>query len=104
MREKAFVAQAVLARNQELFEADEGADSSDSDSDAADGEDVEKALGLDADATGTYGADWGRGMNAEDSGRQMLSFDIYLKDHVSRAVLFFKGAGKETNNSERSFV
>ena len=34
-------------------------------------------------------------MDAEDSGRQMLSFDIYLKGNVSRAVSFFKSAGKE---------
>jgi cleavage and polyadenylation specificity factor subunit 2 len=95
MREKAAVAQAALARNQQLLEADEGADSSDSDSDAADEEDVERALGLDADATRGDGADWGRGMDAEDSGRQMLSFDIYLKGNVSRAVSFFKSAGKE---------
>ena len=95
MREKAAVAQAALARNQQLLEADEGADSSDSDSDAADEEDVERALGLDADVTRTDGADWGRGMDAEDSGRQMLSFDIYLKGNVSRAVSFFKSAGKE---------
>ena len=47
MREKAAVAQAALVRNQQLLEADEGADSSDSDSDAADEEDVERALGLD---------------------------------------------------------
>jgi cleavage and polyadenylation specificity factor subunit 2 len=95
MREKAAAAQAALARNQQLLEADEGADSSDSDSDAADEEDVERALGLDADASRTDGADWGRGMDAEDSGRQMLSFDIYLKGNVSRAVSFFKSAGKE---------
>ncbi|KAN0126510.1 Beta-lactamase-like protein [Russula decolorans] len=95
MREKAAVAQAALVRNQQLLEADEGADSSDSDSDAADEEDVERALGLDADATRGDGADWGRGMDAEDSGRQMLSFDIYLKGNVSRAVSFFKSAGKE---------
>ena len=58
---------------------------SDGDSDAADGEDVERAaLGLDADATGTYGSDWDRGMDEEDSGRQMLSFGIYLKVYVSR--------------------
>ena len=95
MREKAAVAQAALVRNQQLLEADEGADSSDSDSDAADEEDVERALGLDADAARTDGADWGRGMDAEDSGRQMLSFDIYLKGNVSRAVSFFKSAGKE---------
>jgi cleavage and polyadenylation specificity factor subunit 2 len=85
VREKAAVAQAALVRNQQLLEADEGADSSDSDSDAADEEDVERALGLDADATRADGADWGRGMDAEDSGRQMLSFDIS----------FFKSAGKE---------
>ena len=95
MREKAAVAQAALVRNQQLLEADEGADSSDSDSDAADEEDVERALGVDADATRADGADWGRGMDAEDSGRQMLSFDIYLKGNVSRAVSFFKSAGKE---------
>jgi cleavage and polyadenylation specificity factor subunit 2 len=95
MREKAAAAQAALARNQQLLEADEGADSSDSDSDAADEEDVERALGMDADASRTDGADWGRGMDAEDSGRQMLSFDIYLKGNVSRAVSFFKSAGKE---------
>jgi len=34
-------------------------------------------------------------MDADDSGRQMWSFDIYLKGNVSRAVSFFKGAGKE---------
>jgi len=95
MREKAAVAQAALVRSQQLLEADEGADSSDSDSDAADEEDVERALGLDADGSRTDGADWGRGMDAEDSGRQMLSFDIYLKGNVSRAVSFFKSAGKE---------
>jgi cleavage and polyadenylation specificity factor subunit 2 len=89
------VAQAALARSQQLLEADEGADSSDSDSDAADEEDVERALGLDAEAARADGADWGRVMDAEDSGRQMLSFDIYLKGNVSRAVSFFKSAGKE---------
>src|SRR6267142_5960941 len=35
------------------------------------------------------------GWTSDDSGRQMLSFDIYLKGNVSRAVLFFKSAGKE---------
>ncbi|KAI0306845.1 beta-lactamase-like protein [Multifurca ochricompacta] len=94
-REKAAVAQAALARNQQLLEADEGADSSDSDSDAADEEDVERALGLDTEVTRTDGADWGRGMDMEESGRQMLSFDIYLKGNVSRAASFFKSAGKE---------
>ncbi len=94
-REKEAVAQAALARNQQLLEADEGADSSDSDSDAADEEDVERALGLDTEATRADGADWGRGMDADESGRQMLSFDIYLKGNVSRAVSFFKSAGKE---------
>jgi cleavage and polyadenylation specificity factor subunit 2 len=95
-REKVAMAQAALARNQQqLLEADEGADSSDSDSDAADEEDVERALGLDAEAARNEGADWGRGMDADDSGRQMLSFDIYLKGNVSRAVSFFKSAGKE---------
>jgi hypothetical protein len=52
-REKAAVAQVALARNQQLVEANEGVDSGDSDSDAADKEDVELALGLDADATRT---------------------------------------------------
>jgi cleavage and polyadenylation specificity factor subunit 2 len=94
-REKAAVAQAALVRNQQLLEADEGADSSDSDSDAEDEEDVERALGLDTEITRTDGADWGRAMDADDSGRQMLSFDIYLKGNVSRAASFFKSAGKE---------
>jgi len=94
-REKAAVAQAALARNQQLLEADEGADSSDSDSDAADEEDVERALGLDAEPTRADGADWGRTMDADESNRQLLSFDIYLKGNVSRAVSFFKSAGKE---------
>ncbi|KAF8261769.1 beta-lactamase-like protein [Lactarius quietus] len=94
-REKAAAAQAVLARKQQLLEADEGADSSDSDSDAADEEDVERALGLDSEATRADGADWGRGMDADDSARQMLSFDIFLKGNVSRAASFFKSAGKE---------
>ncbi len=79
VREKVAVAQAALARKQQLLEADEGADSSDSDSDAADEEDVERALGLDTEAIGTDGADWGRGMDADESARQMLSFDIYLR-------------------------
>ena len=52
-REKAAVAQVALARNQQLVEADEGVDSGDSDSDAADKKDVELALGLDANATRT---------------------------------------------------
>ncbi|KAH8982822.1 beta-lactamase-like protein [Lactarius akahatsu] len=95
VREKAAVAQAALARKQQLLEADEGADSSDSDSDAEDEEDVERALGLDTEATRADGADWGRGMDADDSARQMLSFDIYLKGNVSRAASFFKSAGKE---------
>jgi cleavage and polyadenylation specificity factor subunit 2 len=102
MSEKAAVAKAALACNQELLEADEGADSSDSDSDAADEEDGERALGLDADAIRTDGADWGRRMDAEDSGRQMLSFDIYLKGNVSRATSYFKGSRKEINDSECS--
>jgi cleavage and polyadenylation specificity factor subunit 2 len=34
-------------------------------------------------------------MDADDSARQMLSFDIYLKGNVSRAASFFKSAGKE---------
>ena len=34
-------------------------------------------------------------MEAEVNGRQMLSVDISLKVNVSRAVSFFKGAGKE---------
>ena len=79
-----------------MLEADEGADSSDSDSDAADEEDVERALGLDTETARADGAaDWGRGMDADDSARQMLSFDIYLKGNVSRAASFFKSAGKE---------
>jgi cleavage and polyadenylation specificity factor subunit 2 len=94
-REKAAVAQAALVRNQQLLEADEGADSSDSDSDAEDEEDVERALGLDTEATRTDGADWVRAMDTDDGGRQILSFDIYLKGNVSRAVSFFKSAGKE---------
>ncbi|KAH9985192.1 beta-lactamase-like protein [Russula compacta] len=94
-REKAALAQAALARSQQLLEADEGADSSDSDSDAADEEDVERALGLETESARADGADWGRGMDADESGRQMLSFDIYLKGNVSRAVSFFKSAGKE---------
>ena len=66
-REKVAMAQAALARNQQqLLEADEGADSSDSDSDAADEEDVERALGLDAEAARNGGADWDRGMDADD--------------------------------------
>ncbi|KAI0280022.1 hypothetical protein BGY98DRAFT_1095782 [Russula aff. rugulosa BPL654] len=56
MREKAEVARVALARNQQLLEADEGADSSESDSYAADEKDVELALGLDADATRTLGS------------------------------------------------
>jgi hypothetical protein len=47
-------------------------------------------LWLDTDATRNDGADRGHGMNAEDSGRQMLSFDIYLKVNASRAGSFFK--------------
>jgi cleavage and polyadenylation specificity factor subunit 2 len=94
VREKAAVAQAALVRSQQLLEADEGADSSDSDSDAADEEDVERELGLDADAARADGADWGRGLDVDDR-TQMLSFDIYLKGNVSRAVSFFKSAGKE---------
>ncbi|KAH9173303.1 beta-lactamase-like protein [Lactarius sanguifluus] len=77
-------AQAALARKQQLLEADE-----------EDEEDVERALGLDTEATKADGADWGRGMDADDSARQMLSFDIYLKGNVSRAASFFKSAGKE---------
>ena len=95
-REKVAAAQAAIARKQQLLEADEGADSSDSDSDAADEEDVERALGLDTETARADGAaDWGRGMDADDSARQMLSFDIYLKGNVSRAASFFKSAGKE---------
>jgi cleavage and polyadenylation specificity factor subunit 2 len=97
-RGKVAMAQAALARNQQqLLEGDEGADPSDSDSDAADEEDVERALGLNAEAARNEGADWGPRMDADDSGRQMLSFDIYLKGNrdVSRAVSFFKSSGKE---------
>jgi hypothetical protein len=53
MREEVAVAQAALGCNQRLLETDEGAESSDSDSDALDEEDVERAPGLDADATRT---------------------------------------------------
>lgn len=55
MHEKAAVARAALMSNQQSPEADEGADSESShgDSDTADEEDVERALGLDADATRT---------------------------------------------------
>jgi hypothetical protein len=53
--EKAAVAQAVSVHNQQLLEADEGVDSSNSDSDAADEEDVERALRLDMDATSEHG-------------------------------------------------
>ena len=63
-------------------------------------------LWLDTDATRTDGADTGRGrgMDAEDSGRQMLSFDIYLKVNVSRAVSFFElqASGAKGKNSECS--
>jgi hypothetical protein len=41
---------------------------------------------------------------AEDSGRQMLSFDIYLKGNVSRAVSFFESARKQTSDSECSHM
>ena len=75
-------------------------ESRDGDSDAADGEDVERAaLGLDADAIRAYGcngSDWGRGMDAEDGGRQMLSFGVYLDVHVSR--------GHRGENSECSLM
>ena len=58
------MAQAALARNQQqLLETDEGADSSDSDSEAADEEAAEHALGLGADTTRNEGADWGRRMD-----------------------------------------
>jgi cleavage and polyadenylation specificity factor subunit 2 len=102
-REKAAVAQAALVRNQQLLEADEGADSSDSDSDAEDEEDVERALGLDTEMTRADGADWGRGMDTDDSGRQMLSFDIYLKGNVSRATSFFKKSTGKENQRFRMF-
>ena len=102
-REKAAVAQAALVRNQQLLEADEGADSSDSDSDAEDEEDVERALGLDTEMTRADGADWGRAMDADDSGRQMLSFDIYLKGNVSRATSFFKKSTGKENQRFRMF-
>jgi hypothetical protein len=62
-REKAAVAQAALVRNQQLLEADEGADSSDSASDAEDEEDIERALGLDTEATRTDGVNWVRAMD-----------------------------------------
>ena len=68
MREKAALVHAALVHNQHILEADEGSDFSDSDSNAADEESVERALGLYADPTRIYGADWGRGMDAEDSG------------------------------------
>ncbi|KAI0277319.1 hypothetical protein BGY98DRAFT_626980 [Russula aff. rugulosa BPL654] len=61
-------------------------------------------LWLDTDATRTDGADRGHGMNAEDSGRQMLSFDIYLKVNVSRAISFFKlQEQRERNQRFRMF-
>ena len=58
MWEKAAVAQAALVRNQQLLEANDGADFSDSDSDAKNEEDIECTLGLDTKSTRTDGTDW----------------------------------------------
>ena len=57
-QEKVAVVQAVLVHNQQLLEADDGADFSDSDSDAKNEEDIECTLGLNTKSTRTDGTDW----------------------------------------------
>jgi cleavage and polyadenylation specificity factor subunit 2 len=58
MQEKASIAQAALVCNQQLLEANDGADFSDSDSDAKNEEDIKCALGLDTESTRTDGTGW----------------------------------------------
>lgn len=116
-KEKEAVHQAALARSQRLLEADE--DESDSDSDGSEDDDeVELALMTDAMDTAVDSAppvesgmsrnrrkrrlggdlgDWG--LETEDMGmKQHLSYDIYLKGHVSKATSFFK---TNTGQAER---
>ncbi|KAI0048061.1 hypothetical protein FA95DRAFT_1558455 [Auriscalpium vulgare] len=106
VREKQAAKQVAMARTQQLLEADEGGEDSESDSDEEREEaDVERALDeelgspersrrkrspqLDKDM------DWDKAIDADDSTTQLLSFDIYLKGNVSRATSFFKSAGRE---------
>ncbi|KAI3612220.1 cleavage and polyadenylation specificity factor subunit [Moniliophthora roreri] len=93
-REKEQAAQAALARNQRMLEADEDDSDSDTDDDE-DEEEVRQALGgddMDIDGQHRKGdkdrADW----NMDDEGitKQLLSYDIYLKGNVSKATSFFK--------------
>ncbi|KAI0068508.1 hypothetical protein BV25DRAFT_1791984 [Artomyces pyxidatus] len=104
-REKQAAKKVVIARNQQILEADEGVEESDSDSDENDEDDVERALGgeSESDSPRRKGSvepggdmDWSKALDADDGTRQLLSFDIYLKGNVSRATSFFKSAGKES--------
>ncbi|THH16445.1 hypothetical protein EW146_g4205 [Bondarzewia mesenterica] len=102
-QEKQAAQQAVMARNQQMLEADEDEDS-DSDSDDEEEQDVERVLGgseaeperrRTKDVDGTGEPDW-RNLDADEGTKQLLSFDIYLKGNVSKATTFFKSTGKET--------
>ncbi|KAF5390545.1 hypothetical protein D9757_002618 [Collybiopsis confluens] len=103
-REKEAAAQAALARQQRILEADEG--DSDSEDDEDEEDEVRRALGQDDDpeeralkrhkGDGGDGADWN---NMDDEGltKQLLSFDIYIKGNVSKATTFFKHVGGQTH-------
>lgn len=105
-KEKEAAAQAVLARNRLMLEADE--DESDESDDSDDEDEVTRTLNADGDeemgevsakrrkGDGGGGDDWA--MDGDDGlTKQFLSFDIYLKGNVSKANSFFKTVGAQTH-------
>ncbi|KAI0796908.1 beta-lactamase-like protein [Abortiporus biennis] len=117
-KEKQIAEKAAMERNQRLLEADEAedevTDDSDSDDDDDDEDEVERALDDDnkMDTSEEPGgptdepksrrkkskrdvdADWGGIDNDDSLPKQVISFDIYLKGNVSKAVSFFKTEGQ----------
>lgn len=119
-KEKAAAKKAADERRQRILEADEGEsdDDDDSDSDSDDENEVERALEEDEDSIdhehppqrtkerkrrgGKHkdidGAGWGDIDIEGDDGvtRNIISYDIYLKGHVSKTTSFFKSADGQT--------
>lgn len=119
-KEKAAARKAADERRQRILEADEGEsdDDDDSDSDSDDENEVERALDDDEGSAdhehspqrtkerkrrgGKHkdidGAGWGDIDIEGDDGvtRNIISYDIYLKGHVSKTTSFFKSADGQT--------
>lgn len=119
VKEREVLQQAPSVRTQRLLEADEGEESSDEEdgdggSDAGDGVsgahdgDVEVAREVVRTRTAgggdvPGGLDWSL-LDADDthSRAQQLSFDIYLKGNVSRAISFFRSAAAGASSTQQA--